>query len=111
VYIYGLLLVDYIKEIIGGSLSLPINNEANVDQIKLIDSTRLSLIIDVCKRAGRNPISGIETGGLKAHVVLLLDNMVPELVWLTTASTTEKDFFGQLNPQKGSIYVFDKRIC
>jgi len=47
-------------------------------------------------------------GGLKAHAVLPLNNMVPELIWLTTASTNDKDFLGQLKPLKGSIYVFDK---
>ena len=40
--------------------------------------------------------------------MLPLDNMVPELVWLTAASTNDKDFLGQLKPQKGSSYVFDK---
>jgi len=34
--------------------------------------------------------------------------MVPELARLTAASTNDKDFLGRLNPQKGSIYVFDK---
>jgi len=107
-YIYYLLLAHYQKEISGGYLSLPINKEANVDQIKLVDSTTLSLFTDVFKGAGRNPISGKKKGGLKAHAVLPLDNMVPELVWLTAASTNDKDFLGQLNPEKGSIYVFDK---
>jgi len=107
-HIYYLLLAYYRKEISGGYLSLPINNEANVDQVKLVDSTTLSLFPDVFKGAGRNSISGKKKGGLKAHAVLLLDNMVPELAWPTAASTNDKDFLGQLNPQKGSIYVFDK---
>ena len=53
-------------------------------------------------------MTGKKKGGLKAHAVLPLDNMVPELVWLTAASTNDKDFLGQLKPQRGSIYVFDK---
>jgi len=100
-----LLLAHYRKEISGGYLSLPINKETNVDQVKLVDSTTLSLFTDVFKGAGRNPISGKKKGGLKAHAVLPLDNMVPELVWLTAASTNDKDFLGQLNPEKGSIYM------
>jgi len=77
------------------------------DQIKLVDSTHLKSIHRCIQRAGRNPISGKKKGGLKAHAVLPLDNMVPELVWLTAASTMTR-FLGQLNPEKGSIYVFDK---
>lgn len=34
--------------------------------------------------------------------------MVPELVWLTAASTNYEDFLGPLNPQNWSIYVFVK---
>jgi hypothetical protein len=100
-----LLLAHYRKEISGGYLSLPINKETNVDQVKLVDSTTLSLFTDVFKGAGRNPTSGKKKGGLKAHAVLPLDNMVPELDWPTAASTNDKDFLGQLNPEKGSIYM------
>jgi hypothetical protein len=78
-HIYYLLLVHYRKEISGGYLSLPINNEANMDQVKLVDSTTLSLFPYVFKGAGRNPNSGKKKGGLKAHAELSLDNMVPEL--------------------------------
>ncbi len=107
-YIYYLLLAHYRSEISEGYLSLPINGEVSPDQVKLVDSTTLTLFTDVFKGAGRSPISGKKKGGLKAHAVLPLDNLVPELVWLTAASTNDKDFLGQLKPQKGSIYVFDK---
>jgi hypothetical protein len=79
-----------------------------MDQVKLVDSNTLSLFPYVFKGAGRNPISGKKKGGLKAHAELPLDNMVPELAWPTAAGTNDKDFLGQLNPQKGNIYVFDK---
>ena len=107
-YIYYLLLAYYKSEISEGYLSLPINGEVSPDQVKLVDSTTLTLFTDVFKGAGRNPMTGKKKGGLKAHAVLPLDNLVPELVWLTAASTNDKDFLGQLKPQKGSIYVFDK---
>jgi hypothetical protein len=107
-YLYYLLLAHYKAEISEGYLSLPINGEVSPDQVKLVDSTTLTLFTDVFKGAGRNPMTGKKKGGLKAHAVLPLDNMVPELVWLTAASTNDKDFLGQLKPQRGSIYVFDK---
>lgn len=107
-YIYYLLLAHYKAEISDSYLSLPINGEANPNQVKLFDSTTVTLFTDVFKGTGRNPMNGKKKGGLKAHSVLPLDHMVPELVWLTPASTNDKDFLGQLKVQKGAIYVFDK---
>ncbi|WP_297338008.1 IS4 family transposase [Algoriphagus sp.] len=107
-YIYYLLLAHYRTEISDSYLSLPINGEAKPDQVKVFDSTTLSLFTDLFKGAGRNPMNGRKKGGLKVHAVLPLDNRVPELVWLTPASSNDKDFLGQLKVEPGSIYVFDK---
>lgn len=107
-YLYYLLLAHYRSEVSGSYLQLPINGEAGPNQVKVFDSTTLSLFTDVFKGAGRNPMNGKKKGGLKVHAVLPLDNLVPELVWLTPASTNDKDFLGQLSARKGSIYVFDK---
>jgi hypothetical protein len=35
-------------------------------------------------------------------------SLVPEIVWMSASSKNDKDFLGQLNPQSGEIYVFDK---
>lgn len=107
-YIYYLLLAYYRAEISDSYLSLPINGEVSPDRVKLFDSSTVTLWTDVFKGAGRNPMNGKKKGGLKVHAVLPLDNMVPELVWLTPASSNDKDFLGQLKPQRGEIYVFDK---
>lgn len=53
-------------------------------------------------------MNGKKKGGLKVHALLPLDNMVPELIWLTPASSNVKDFLGQLKAERGAIYVFDK---
>lgn len=82
-YIYYLLLAHYRAEISDSYPSLSINGEASPDRVKLFGSTTLTLFTDVFKGAGRNPLDGRKKGGLKAHAVLPLDNMVPELVWLT----------------------------
>ena len=62
-YIYYFLLAHC--EISEGYLSLPINGEVSLNQVKLVDSTTLTLFTDVFKGAGRNPISGKKKGGLK----------------------------------------------
>jgi hypothetical protein len=107
-YIYYLLLGHYRAEISDTYLSLPINGEVSPDRVKLMDSSTVTLWTDVFKGTGRNPMNGKKKGGLKVHALLPLDNMVPELVWLTPASSNDKDFLGQLKVEKGAIYVFDK---
>ena len=57
-YIYYLLLAHYKADISEGYLSLPINGEVSPDQVKLVDSTTLTLFTDVFKGAGRNPMTG-----------------------------------------------------
>lgn len=93
-YIYYLLLAHYRAEISDTYLSLTINGEAYPYQVKVFDSTTVSLFTDIFKGAGRNPMKGKKKEGLKVHTVLPLDNMVPELVWLTAASCNDKDFLG-----------------
>ncbi|MEB2783544.1 transposase [Algoriphagus persicinus] len=101
-------MAHYRAEISDSYLSLPINGEVSPDRVKLFDSSTVTLWTDVIKGAGRNPMNGKKKGGLKVHALLPLDNMVPELVWLTPASSNDKDFLEQLKPQRGEIYVFDK---
>lgn len=107
-YIYYLLLAHYKQEISDSYLSLPINGEVSPDRVKLIDSSTVTLWTDVFKGTGRNSMNGKKKGGLKVHAMLPLDNMVPELIWLSPASSNDKDFLGQLKVEKGTIYVFDK---
>ncbi len=60
------------------------------------------------KGAGRNPLTVNKKGGLKLHAKLPLSGFVPDLVHLTEAACSDKFFIGQLEVEKGSIYVFDK---
>jgi len=48
-------------------------------------------------------------GGLKIHTKMPLDGFVPNLVRITEAACNDKTFLGQLESEKGAIYVFDKR--
>jgi hypothetical protein len=104
-----LLLVDYYKERLSGSyLSGMIDKKIDMKNIKIFDSTTFTLFVDVFTGAGRNKIEGKKKGGIKAHVLLSLHSLVPEIVWMSAASKNDKDFLGQLKPLKGEIYVFDK---
>jgi hypothetical protein len=103
------LLVDYYKKQLSGSyLSGLIDKKIDIRNIKIFDSTTFTLFVDVFTGAGRNKIDGKKKGGIKAHVLLSLHSLIPEIVWMSAASKNDKDFLGQLNPLKGEIYVFDK---
>ena len=74
----------------------------------LVDSSTISLFVDVYKGAGRNPVTGKKKGGLKIHAKLPLGGSVPDLIHITEAACNDKSFLGQLEGEKGTIYVFDK---
>jgi IS4 transposase len=104
-----LLLADYYKIQLSGSyLNGMIDKKIDMKNVKIFDSTTFTLFVDVFTGAGRNKIEGKKKGGIKAHILLSLHSLVPEIVWMSAASKNDKDFLGQLNPQKGEIYVFDK---
>ncbi len=106
--LYKLLVDYYQKQLSSTYLSGMIDKRVDMKNIKIFDSTTFTLFVDVFTGAGRNKISGKKKGGIKAHVLLSLHSLVPEIVWMSAASKNDKDFLGQLNPSAGGIYVFDK---
>lgn len=106
--LYSLLVEHYKKQLSGSYLSGLIDNKIDMKRVKIFDSTTFTLFVDVFTGAGRNKIEGKKKGGIKAHVLLSLHSLVPEIVWMSAASKNDKDFLGQLKPTKGEIYVFDK---
>lgn len=103
------LLVDYYKQQLSGTyLTGILDKTIDLKRVKIFDSTTFTLFVDVFTGAGRNKIEGKKKGGIKAHVLLSLHSLIPEIVWMSAASKNDKDFLGQLNPLKGEIYVFDK---
>lgn len=106
--LYSLLVEYYEKQLSGSYLNGLIDKKIDMKRIKIFDSTTFTLFVDVFTGAGRNKIEGKKKGGIKAHVLLSLHSLIPEIVWMSAASKNDKDFLGQLNPLKGEIYVFDK---
>lgn len=64
-------------------------------QIKLFDSTTISLFKDILKCTGRLPKDGKRKGGIKAHTMMNVDEKVPHLVWFTSAATHDHILFGK----------------
>jgi hypothetical protein len=77
-------------------------------QVKIFDSTVISLFKDILKCTGRMPANGKRKGGIKMHTVINVDEAVPKVVWFTDASTNDHVLLKKLDLDKDTIYVFDK---
>ena len=77
-------------------------------QVKIVDSTTISLFKDILGCVGRNPKSGKRKGGIKAHTVINADEVVPNLVWFSEAKAHDHNFLQRLKCDDDTIYVFDK---
>ncbi len=77
-------------------------------QIRIFDSTTISLFKDILKCTGRIPKDGRRKGGIKVHTVIDVDAKVPKLVWFTSAATHDHILLDKLEMGPDLIYVFDK---
>jgi len=102
-FIYHGLLKQY-KHVISDSRI----KDAIRKQVKIFDSTTISLFQEIMKCVGRKPKSGKSKGGVKAHTVINADEKLPTLVWYTPASTSDHVLLSKLKLDPDTIYVFDK---
>ena len=77
-------------------------------QVKIVDSTTISLFKDILKCVGRKSADGKSKGGIKSHSVINADEKVPNLVWFTPARTHDHKFLEKLKCDEHTVYVFDK---
>jgi len=101
--IYNDLLKEYENVISDSRIKLVIHK-----QVKIFDSTTISLFQDILKCTGRTPANGKLKGGIKMHTVIDVDQAIPKLVWFTDASTSDHVLLKKLTLDKDIIYVFDK---
>lgn len=73
-----------------------------------MDSSTISLFKDILKCVGRKPKEGKRKGGVKVHTVINADEIVPSLVWFSSATTHDHRFLKKLECNENTIYVFDK---
>jgi hypothetical protein len=103
-----LQLLDYYKDELSPVECSFLAGQVDTGKVIVVDSSTISLFVDVFKGAGRNPMMGPKKGGLKIHAKLPLGGFVPSLIHITEAACNDKSFLGQLEAEKGAIYVFDK---
>lgn len=101
--IYHQLLKQY-----GGFLSDSRIKDVIKKQIKIFDSSTISLFKAIMGCVGRNPKNGKRKGGIKVHTVVNADEMVPSLVWFSEAKTHDHNFLEKLKCDENTIYIFDK---
>jgi len=101
--IYAKLYKRYVPFL---SDSSPLNPP--VKNLKIVDSTTISLFSDILKGVGRNPINGKKKGGIKMHTMINALEDVPCLVPFSSAATHDHTFLKELDLEKGSFVVFDK---
>ncbi len=101
--IYGKLFKRYAPFLSDSSLLKP-----PVKNLKIVDSTTISLFSDILKGVGRNPINGKKKGGIKMHTMINALEDVPCLVRFSSAATHDHTFLKELNLEKNSFVVFDK---
>ena len=77
-------------------------------QVKLVDSSTVSLFKDIMQCVGRKAKTGKSKGGIKVHTVINADEKVPNLVWFSPAATHDHQFLEKLKCDENSIYIFDK---
>ena len=77
-------------------------------QIKIFDSTTISLFKDIMNCVGRKPKNGKRKGGIKVHTIINVDETVPKLVWFTHSARNDHLLLNKLKMDSNTIYVFDK---
>lgn len=79
-----------------------------VDNLKIIDSTTISLFSDILKAPGRPRLDGRRKGGIKVHTMISALEDVPQLVRFSSAARHDHTFLEALELPEGSFVVFDK---
>ena len=101
--IYNKLLRRY-----GSVLSNSRIQEVLKKQVKIVDSSTISLFKDILSCVGRKPKDGKSKGGIKVHTVINADEKVPNMVWFSPATTHDHNFLKKLRCDDTTIYIFDK---
>jgi len=81
----------------------------SIRNLKIIDSTTISLFSDILQGVGRNPLDGSrKKGGIKVHALMDAFSGVTEFVRMTDAKVHDRKFLYHLKVPPRSFLVFDK---
>lgn len=81
----------------------------SIRNLKIIDSTTISLFSDMLQGVGRNRLDGSrKKGGIKVHAMMDAFSGVTEFIRITAAREHDRKFLYHLKLPAGSWLVFDK---
>jgi hypothetical protein len=81
----------------------------SIKNLKIIDSTTISLFSEILRGVGRNPLDGSrKKGGIKVHAMMDAFSGVTEFIRITAAKVHDKNFLHNLKLAPESFIVFDK---
>jgi hypothetical protein len=78
------------------------------ERLFVMDSTTIALFCDVMKAAGNAKGNGRRKGGLKAHVLMPLQNQVPSFIQLTESAKNDRTFMKMIKLPSHAVLVMDK---
>jgi hypothetical protein len=74
----------------------------------LIDSTTIQLFKEIYKGAGMSKATGKRKGGLKVHMAVHSEDVVPSLIHIGKGAANDKVFLKHLNFPSGSTVIMDR---
>ena len=81
----------------------------SIRNLKIIDSTTISLFSDILRGVGRNTMDGSKKkGGIKVHTLMDAFSGVAEFIRMTEARVHDRKFLLRLDLPANSFVVFDK---
>jgi hypothetical protein len=81
----------------------------SIKNLKIIDSSTISLFSELLRGVGRNRLDGSrKKGGIKVHALMDAFSGVTEFVKVTAAKVHDKTFLSKLKLPSESFVVFDK---
>ena len=80
----------------------------DLERFFIIDSTTFTLFNNVMRGAGVSKLNGKRKGGAKAHVILNAGSDYPEVVCITEAKTSDRNFLKLVELPHNSIVIIDK---
>lgn len=63
---------------------------------------------DILSCVGLKSKLGKSKGGIKVYTVINADEIVPNIIWFSAATTHDHNFLKKLTRDDNTIYVFDK---
>lgn len=84
------------------------DSRSKKDKVYLMDSTTIKLFQEIFKGAGNSKASGKRKGGMKVHMAVHSEDVVPSVVRMSEAASNDVTFAKYLHLAPGSTIVMDR---